>query len=159
RLARNLLSGAELIAVTALTAREARASGVFARVADLPNLAADPGPSPRHEREELVVSCLCNLDPRKGVFDFVDAVAVAVERGVRLRATVAGAGTAALSEQALRDHIAARGLGRIVTVAGRVDETARARLLSESDVFLYLSRHDLAPLVLIEAMAHGCAPL
>lgn len=160
RLARRLLSGTELIAVTGEAAREARRLGVFTRVFELPNLAADPGaPQRRRDRDELVVSCLCNLDPRKGVLDFVEAVGAAVEKGVRLRAVIAGGGTAALSVEELRRRVEQRGLGHVIEIAGRVDEQARSRLLADSDVFLYLSRHDLAPLALIEALAHGCAPL
>lgn len=159
RLARRLLGGTELIAVTAAGARAAGRLGVFARVFELPNLAADPGPPQERRREELVVSCLCNLDPRKGVLDFVDAVDAAIGRGMRLRAVIAGGDTAALTVEQLRRHVAERGLASVISVPGRVDEQARSRLLADSDIFLYLSRHDLAPLVLIEAMAHGCAPL
>ena len=35
----------------------------------------------------------------------------------------------------------------------------KAAILAAQDVFLYLSRHDLAPVALIEALAHANAPI
>lgn len=159
RLARRLLSGTELIAATSDTAQAAEASGIFSRVVYLPNLAPDPGAPRRFERDELVVSCLGNLDPRKGVLDFVEVIKAATDKGMRVRASIIGGATAALGVEELRRRVADRGLADVITVTGRVEDKPKSDILADSDVFLYLSRHDLAPLSLIEGMAHGCAPL
>jgi len=159
RLVRRLIAGTELIAITTDTARTGSASGVFSRVIDLPNICADPGHAAPEVLQPMTIGCLGNLDPRKGVLDFVDAVERIVATGTPVQAFIVGGPTAQLSVEDLRGRIAARGLERTITVTGRVSEEEKSRILRELDVFLYLSRHDLAPIALIEALAHGAAPI
>lgn len=158
-LARALLKGTELIVATSDTARAAEAAGIFSRVVYVPNLSPDPGSLRRGTRDELVVTCLCNLDPRKGVWDFINVVKAALDSGMPVRAFIVGGSTALLSVDEVRQRVAELAIGDAVTVTGRLEGAEKARILADSDVFLYLSRHDLAPLALIEGMAHGCAPL
>ena len=70
-----------------------------------------------------------------------------------------GGPTNALSVEGLREKVAQLGLSDVVTVTGRIDEAEKNRLLSDIDIFLYPSRHDLAPLSLIEALSHACVPI
>lgn len=159
-LLRRMLTGTDLIAMTGDVARAGTASGRFRRVIRLANMAPDPGPPPKRQpRRTLHIGCLGNLDPRKGVIDFVDTVIKLAADGLPVTATIVGGDTAALTASALRADIEARGAQGIITVAGRASEAEKSRLLSDFDVFLYLSRHDLAPLALIEALAHACAPI
>ena len=165
-LLRTMLSGTDLIAMTGDVAHAGAASGQFRRIIPLANMAPDPGPrdsvaAPQDGlgRRRLHIGCLGNLDPRKGVFDFVDTICRLVADGLPVTATIIGGDTAALTASALRAHIEERGASAFITVAGRVSEAEKSRLLKSFDVFLYLSRHDLAPLAVIEALAHGCAPI
>ncbi|MCW2309950.1 glycosyltransferase family 4 protein [Rhodobium gokarnense] len=158
-LMRFLLRGTELIAITADTGRLGRRSGLFSHVIDLPNIAADPGARATAPHSPLTVGCLGNLDPRKGVLDFVDAIGRLENSGIPVAATMVGGPTAQLSVEDLKARVAERGLSDSITVTGRVTEDDKSRILGGLDVFLYLSRHDLAPLALIEGLAHGAAPI
>ena len=165
-LLRRMLGGTELIAMTDDVARAGAASGLFRRVIPLANMAPDPGqqdpiatPQDGIAQRRLHIGCLGNLDPRKGVIDFVDTVDALVADGLPVTATIVGGDTAALTASQLRAHIQELGADRFITVAGRVSEAEKSRLLKDFDVFLYLSHHDLAPLAVIEALAHGCAPI
>jgi len=159
RLIRTCLSDSELLAITNETARTAAASRVFARVIALPNMGADPGDPRVGTSRPITVGCLGNLDPRKGVLDFIEVIRELLRRGVDVQAKVVGGPTPALSVEALRDHVAALGLSDRITVTGRVSEEDKSTILSGQDVFLYPSRHDLAPVALIEALAHANAPI
>lgn len=159
RLIRRLIRGTELIAITADTAGTARRSGIFSAVLDLPNQAADPGEKRRLPPKPLALACLGNLDPRKGVLDFVCTIDKARREGLPVTGRMVGGPTSALSVEAMRAKVAERGLADDLVVTGRVSEEEKSRILAGSHVFLYLSRHDLAPLALIEALAHGSAPI
>lgn len=159
RLLRRLLRGTELIAITAGDAEDARQSGLFDRVTVLANCAPDPGEGGTAPNRTLSIACLGNLDPRKGVLDFVDVVARLAARGAQVQAVIVGGPTASLDAADLRERAAALGAGDCITVTGWVSEERKSALLARADVFLYLSRHDLAPVALIEALAHGCAPI
>lgn len=151
--------GCELLAITAKTAGEAEASGIFSNVIELPNAAEDPGQRTIGSAGPLTVCCLGNLDARKGVFDFVDVIGELKRRGVPVRATIMGRSTANLTAETLKERVSNLGLSDAITVTGAVDEAEKAATLSRQDVFLYLSRHDLAPLAVIEALAHANAPI
>ena len=159
RVIRRLIANTELIAITKDTYFLGVQSGVFARVIDLPNIAGDPGEFDRTPREPLTVSCLGNLDPRKGVLDFVETIGSLKADGHSVTASVVGGPTAQMSAEDLREFVSDCGLFATIEVTGRVSETRKTAILSKTDVFLYLSRHDLAPIALIEALAHGAVPI
>lgn len=156
---RRLLRGTEIISITDSLAEQARASGLFRRVLGLPNMAPDPGSRPALRNTRLKIACLGNLDPRKGVLEFVDVVASLAARGLPVEAVVVGGATGQLSVADVKARAAEKGAADCIDVTGWVSERRKSALLSEADVFLYLSRHDLAPVALIEALAHGCAPI
>ncbi|MEM1048131.1 MAG: glycosyltransferase [Pseudomonadota bacterium] len=159
-LARLGLSGTELITITDGVARSARRLGLFSRVLPLANMALDPGAPEVSRGLPLKVAFLGNLDARKGVLDFVDCVAELGANRLDVEAVIIGGPTAQLSVEDVQTRAAERGLpASRLTVTGWVSETRKTTLLADADVFLYLSQHDLAPVALIEAMAHGCAPI
>lgn len=159
RLVRPLVAGTELIAITSRSAEVAEASGLFARVIRLPNAAPDPGTVDLTTGSTLRFGFLGNLDPRKGVLRFVDTLASLVEAGLPVRGDIAGASTRHLTVEGLRDLIASRGLAAHVTAHGALHGADKVRFLSSLDVMVYLSRHDHAPLVLIEGLASGLVPI
>ncbi|MEM8813069.1 MAG: glycosyltransferase family 4 protein [Pseudomonadota bacterium] len=161
RFVRACLSGTEAIAMTGAVAAMTRSSGLFHSVLPLANTAADPGDIARSaSTAPFVIGCLGNLDPRKGVFDFIDVVGRASVDGPRsVRAVIIGGPTAALSAEDAQAYARENGGETPITVTGWVSEGEKSRLLGEIDVFLYLSHHDLAPVALIEALAHGCVPI
>jgi len=165
RLMRWLLQGTELIAITGRAATIGEASGVFARVHTLANAAPDPSPAPesspcaQSSERTLRIGFLGNLDPRKGVLDLVDCIEHLIAAGWSVEAAIAGGATPYLSEDALRQQLADRGLAGDIRVVGPVYGEDKDAFLRGLDIFLYLSAHDHAPLVLIEALSHGVVPL
>jgi hypothetical protein len=154
-----MLRGTELIAITGRAAETATASGLFKAVHHLPNAAPDPGPPPPRAAGPLRLAFLGNLDPRKGVLRFVDVVARLVAEGHEVVGAIAGGSTQHLTVEALRSQIAERGLGERITVHGPLHGAEKDRFLASHDVLLYLSAHDHAPLVVIEALSHGLIPI
>jgi len=113
---------------------------------------------------------LANCTPDKGVFDALEAIALANARAWEAAAAVpviewelevaGGFGDAAL-EAAFRDRIARPDLAGRVRHLGFVSGDSKARALAGADVFLYPSyfANEGQPLALIEAMAHGLIPV
>ena len=159
---RGMLAGTELIAITGRAAETARKSGVFSRVWRLPNCAADPGEpviAPLADGRPLRIGFLGNLDPRKGVLRLLDVMTLLKAEGHSVEARIAGGGTQHLTVDGLRAAVEARGLAGVVRIDGPVTGTTKMQFLEGLDVFLYPSLHDHAPLVVIEAMSHGLAPI
>ncbi len=159
RLIRRMVSGSELIAITEKAAVEGASSGIFTRVHRLANTAPDPGPPELGEQAKLRLGFIANLDPRKGVLAFVDVIAALHARGLPVEADIAGASTRHLTTEALEILLAERGLRDVVRVHGSVSGSRKAAFFSGLDVIVYLSRHDHAPIVLIEGLSHGLVPI
>ena len=99
---------------------------------------------------------LGRLGARKGSNDVIAAVDALHEavRG-RLRVTLAGDGEV----DGVRAAVAAAGLGDTIKVAGWLDPAARDELLASAHIFLLPSWNEGLPVALLEAMAHGLAPV
>ena len=135
RLVKTALTGTELIAITADTVRIGRNAGIFSQVIDLPNAAEDPGDIDLTAHVPLNIGCLGNLDPRKGVLDFVDAIDALTKSRIETKAAIVGGETAHLTAADLRQRIADKELSDRITVTGRVSEEEKSRILNEQDVF------------------------
>ncbi|MGE3775506.1 MAG: glycosyltransferase family 4 protein [Gammaproteobacteria bacterium] len=159
RLLRRMIGGTELIAISGHVADMARRSGIFSRVHDLPNLIVDPGNPDCASAERLKCGYLGNYDPRKGVLRFIDSIAAIRAAGVPVDAAIAGGPTKHLSVDDVCAYAASRGVGDVVRVLGFVSETEKHDLFRCLDLFIYPTDHDLAPLVVLEAMALGAAPI
>jgi len=99
---------------------------------------------------------LGRMGARKGSYEVVSAVA-ALDQAVRCRLRVTLAGDGEVDE--VRAAVAAAGVGETIHVAGWLEPAARDELLSTAHVFLLPSRDEGLPMALLEAMAHGLAPL
>lgn len=164
RALRRLLAGTELITATTKAAEAARRAPFFARVTLLPNAVPDPGPprdapSASASGRPLRVGYLANLDPRKGVLRFVDTIAAAARTGVPVRAVIAGPSTPFLSHAELRERVAEEGLAEILAVEDARYGADKDAYWRGIDVFVYPSRHDHAPLVVLEALSYGVVPI
>jgi len=149
----------EIISLTQADFKHTKESGHFSQVHLVPNFAIDPGTHAIPTRKTLHIGTIGNLDPRKGVFDFVETMAVLNKQGVDVRGTIMGGPTAELSVEAMEAYVADKGLAKLINVTGRVSDEKKHDVFTDMDIFLYPSRHDLAPLSLIEAIAHGCVPV
>lgn len=161
RLSRRMLRGTELIACTSGAAQIAERSGLFSRVTLLPNSAPDPGPMPKPAAagRKIRIGYLANLNPRKGVLRFVDALAEAHAADVPFEAVIAGPATPFLSKDGVLERIEGLGLGGLVAVEDGKYGAEKDAFLRGLDVLLYPSLHDHAPLVVIEALSYGVVPI
>lgn len=161
RLLRWCLRGTELIAITGATADTARSiPGHFSRVWPVPNAVPDPGPPPEtREPGPLRITMVANLDPRKGVPEFIRALAMLKEQGLAFTATLVGPATVYMTLADAKALIEAAGLKDCLTLTGGLYGPEKRAVLARTDIFAYPSRYDLAPLVLLEAMAAGAAPV
>ena len=122
------------------------------RIEILPNpVAIEPTPIRRPEPGRILF--LGRLDPRKGVYDLVTAIA-AVQRtlpagSAELRLVVAGDGDgAALAEFADR-----AGIGRQLERLGWISAIERNRQLARASLFALPSHHEGLPMSMLEAMS------
>jgi len=99
-----------------------------------------------------LVLCVARLVPGKGVDELLEATAVLAPQIPDLHVAVAGAGP---ELEFLSASIAARGLQDRVQLLGHRADVGR--LLAAADVFCLPSRHEAAPISLLEAMNAGCA--
>jgi len=159
RLLRSMIAGTELIAISGHVADMARRSGLFSRVHDLPNLVIDPGEPGCAPNARLQCGYLGNYDERKGVLRFIDCIAAIKAAGIAVDARIAGGPTKHLSADDVRAYATRRGVGDVVKVLGFVSEAEKYELFRRLDLFIYPTDHDLAPLVVLEAMALGAVPI
>lgn len=159
RVLRTLLRGTEVIAITSAAGAIAERSGIFARVLRMPNCAVDPGERTTNSRRPLRIGFLGNLDRRKGVLDFIETIARLDTAGPAVQAAIAGGSTRHMSNEDIAALISERGLADRISLLGPLYGEAKHEFLASLDLFLYPSAHDHAPLVLIEAMAHGAVPI
>ena len=105
----------------------------------------------------LAVAYVGRLAENKGIFEIVDAVAIAASAGTVLRLVIAGGGP---DEMRLRALVTARGLDGIVTFAGAVFGAQKAAVWRDADVFAFPTYHrEGLPYSLLESMAARTVPL
>jgi len=159
RVSRYLISGTELISLSEGTRVAAEASGRFKRVHMLGNSVPDPGEQVTQPSGRLRCGFLGNLDSRKGVLRFVDAIAALKQAGVPAQGTIVGTTSKYLRVEDVRAHAREKGISDLIETSGFVDEETKSKILGSLDLFIYLSDHDLAPLVLLESLAHSTVPI
>jgi glycosyltransferase involved in cell wall biosynthesis len=99
-----------------------------------------------------LVVCVARLVPGKGVDELIEAAAMLSGPFGDLHVAVAGAGP---EHERLRAAIVRRGLEQRFRLLGHRPDVGR--LLAAADVFCLPSRHEAAPISLLEAMDAGCA--
>lgn len=157
-LARFMLRGCECIAITEEAHKASVASGIFKTCWRLSNPAKTQ--HFRKQRETtLHLLYLANFKPEKGVILALDTLEALYKLGIPFTGDFAGDMSRSITESDMRHMIRARKLTRYITLHGPVEGTLKTDLFKKADIFLYPSRHDHAPLVILEAMAGGALPL
>jgi len=160
---RRLLKGAELISIGSQIAREAERSGVFSKAHVLFNYVEDPGTpgSDGLDRTADVLTCgfLANFFTVKGILRFVDVMAALKDKGVPVRGRIAGGETRELGVGDVQAYVDERGLADTVAVQGYIGGDDKAAFMRSLDFFVYPTQQDMAPLVILEAMAYGAVPV
>ena len=100
---------------------------------------------------------LANYQPAKGLLTAIDIFAVLAPDFPELELHLVGAYSKRWSEPQMRDYLGRLppAVGARVHVHGPLFGAAKQQALARADLFLYPSRHDAFPLVLLEALAHG----
>lgn len=116
-------------------------------------------PEPTHARRQAGaqpvqrVLFVGNLSERKGVSDFLQALALSGLDRARLQVTLAGGGDVA-AYQALAQQL---GLDGLVHFTGWASQEQVASLMAQADVLVLPSYDEGLPLVILEALANGVA--
>lgn len=104
------------------------------------------------EDEPLRLVYIGRIAREKGLYETLQGVRLAHERGVDARITIAGGGP---EEPRLRRYAQALGIGSRVTFAGPVFGDDKVNLLAGADLMLLPSYGEGLPYALLEAMAAG----
>jgi glycosyltransferase involved in cell wall biosynthesis len=113
--------------------------------------------SPLREPEPGRILFLGRIDPRKGIYDLVDAIAAIgaaqaegrLESLPTLRLVVGGDGDSG----ALADYASRAGVGAQLELLGWIGPDERARQLTRAASFILPSHHEGLPMSMLEAMA------
>lgn len=159
RIVRRLISGTELIALSKSARAEAVSTACFNRVHLLRNAVPDPGERSIETGHRLRCSYLGNFDERKGVLRFVDSVAAMRAAAIPAEGVIMGGSSRHLNVNDVWEYVQTKSLSKCIKVCGFCHEEAKSAMLESTDLFVYLTEHDLAPLVLLESMAHGAVPI
>lgn len=146
-------SGAMHIVLCECMAESFRASyGSVASLTVLSNASFLPAVE-AHERVEVkTLGFLSNIEPDKGIMEFLELVQLLESSGQRFRALVAGPFRDPDVEQLVRNRIEEL---ESVSYVGPKYDAEKSDYFSSIDVLLYPTKNDAEPLTVLEAMAHG----
>ena len=124
-----------------------------------PNGIRDASSVPVHDWDgEIRVVFLSNLLVSKGVFELIDAVSILKGRGVPVRCCVAGAYSAEISPENFDGYVRRAGAGDVVECLGPLYGRQKEALWETPCIFVLPTTYanECQPLVILEAMQHGC---
>lgn len=98
---------------------------------------------------------LSNIMKTKGIEEFLDALKLLKDKGVKFRSLIVGASTMEMSGMDLRRMIYEKELEGIVNYVGKKYGEEKKKAFSSSDIFVLPSYTEAFPLTVIEAMAFG----
>jgi len=109
-------------------------------------------PASRVAREPALIAFAGRCEPKKGVFDLLEAAAGLAYQFGDLRVELAGSGEL----DALRSRAHRLGIANRLHLHGWIDAGAREKLLARATVFVLPSHAEGLPMGVLEAMAAGC---
>lgn len=113
------------------------------------------GNIPERKSDIPEILFLSNLFVSKGILTVLDIAAKLKAEGVKCHFTIAGAPTAEVDNERLEQEISRRNLSDIVKYSGGVYGQQKADVFKSSDIFIFPTKNECFPLVLLEAMAAG----
>lgn len=121
------------------------------------NCVDDPGEYLKETSSTIRILYLANLDERKGVKKIIDILEKIVEKGYPVNLVIAGSDTVYMTKLELEkfifeDHPS---VFEYVEIVGPVYGEKKRKIFLQSDIFLYPTTHDAAPLVVLEALSYG----
>lgn len=160
-LMRAMLRNCELVAITELTANAATRTGLFRHVWKVPNGVPEPARTgePAAKDGPLRIAYVANMTPAKGIHLLLGSLQKISAAGGEFCADIIGETSALLSVSDVRQKSAELGLASKVSIHGPLYGDEKYRVFASAHLFVYPSRRDHAPLVLLEAMALGLVPI
>ena len=161
QIVRFLMKNVELITITQEANNIALKSNIFKRVHLLSNMVDDCGPRPEtfKNSNEIICGYLGNYDERKGVLQFIDILADLKSSGLPVRGIIHGGSTKDIDNDKLKSYVASKNAIEYIDVKGFIEEDLKSEFYFGLDIFLYPTRHDHAPIVLLETLAHSTVPI
>ncbi len=154
------LKGTELVTQSKTISVELKNHALFSEIHHLPNFVNDPGTPDVSVKSKLKLGFFGSMDHRKGVLRFVDVLIKLKKAGIAFEAKIAGRDAPNMTQAKVAEYAKEHGVLDDIHMPGFLkDDDAIAEFLSDLDLFVYPTKHDLAPLVLLEALAHGTAPI
>lgn len=98
---------------------------------------------------------LSNLLPDKGPIVLLDALRILKDRGYKYACDVVGGETYKMDRAFFEEQTDSRGLSEDVVYHGRKYGAEKDAFLQKADIFVFPSRDECFPLVLLEAMQHS----
>ena len=128
----------------------------------VPQIASEDELRVKHENHAasstLRVLFLSHMIKEKGCYDLLQAISIAIKRGLSIKAHFAGRWNVESDEEKFRSEVARLGLKDIVVIHGPIsDRGAVAELHRTADVFALpsLLAHEAQPLAIMEALSAG----
>ncbi len=154
------LTGAELVSQSSDVIDYIKGSDLFSRIHHLPNFVQDPGLPNFTNHQKLNLGFFGSFDQRKGVLRFIDVLATLKKANIPFHGHIAGRSTHDMTPEVVAGYAKNLGVLDDITIPGYLpDDDAIKLFLRQLDLFIYPTDHDLAPLVLLEAMSHGVVPI
>lgn len=156
-LLRWMFSKSKLLLISSSLYRDVEQYTTQLRTVVINNCVDDPGEQVRTRPQTVRILYLANLDERKGVKVAISVFSKLRALGYSAKLTIAGADTALLSAVALEEFIRNKYPHLIseISIYGPAYGADKNALFVGSDIFLYPSMHDAAPLVVLEALSYG----
>ena len=158
-LLKKIIKSSELIVISESLSTDVKRLGVPKKLTVINNCVATPTVKPVKDEKVFKVLFLANLDKRKGVLKALEvfeqyALSSAEQPSTM---TIAGADTSLMNKESLIKYIALKhpSIKNKVEVIGPVYGADKSTLFCEHHLFLYPTKHDAAPLVVLEALSFG----
>lgn len=109
------------------------------------------------DNNEIPVVCfLANMLPAKGVVDFLEICADSLRAGYKFKVIIAGGWTSKYQQENYIEWLQDNDdISSMFNHCGNVDHKEKLEFFSRADIFLYPTKNDAFPLVILEAMASG----
>jgi glycosyltransferase involved in cell wall biosynthesis len=105
----------------------------------------------RQVRQPMQYLVLANLSPRKGIGEFLQAIAALHRAGRTVSAVIAGGGDV----ERYRNEAGAMGIGDICRFTGWIGRDDVLNLMASSDALVLPSHHEGLPMSILEALSAG----
>lgn len=147
----------KLIIISQSLAEDVSAFIESSNVVVIDNSVDDPGLIEKSTSDGLNILYLANLDVRKGVKIAIEAFSQLHQKLPGSRLTIAGSDTSLLTRDNLQHYIndTFPAVANAIELIGPVYGAKKDLAFRQSDLFIYPSMHDAAPLVVLEALSYG----